>query len=81
MESRKLFLPMRNREYCLTDSEQKHLARTFVLDVSCVRNAMIDLRSQIESGEVGLGRTPSAVKRQIQDKLNAERQRGSGRLS
>lgn len=73
MKSSKLYLPMRNREYCVTDSEQRDLARMFGMGVDRVRNAIADLRRQIQSGEVGLGWTANSVKRQIQAKLNTER--------
>lgn len=73
MATRRLYLPMRNREYCVTESEQKDLARMFGMGLDRVRNAMLDLRHQIESGEVELGRTANTVKRQIQAKLNTER--------
>jgi len=42
-ESKKLFIPMIGREYCVTDSEQKFLACRFGVDIQRVRSAIASI--------------------------------------
>jgi len=70
METRKLYVPMKDRGYCVTDSEQKYLACRYGMDVDYVRKAIQEIGASIEaSGTVP--RTANDVKRRIDAHLKA----------
>jgi hypothetical protein len=68
MPVERLYLPMLNREadYCVTNREQKDLARKFGSDVQTVRNVLFELQSTMHPQK-----TANKTKALINAKLEA----------
>lgn len=68
MPVERIFLPMLNREsgYCVTNREQKDLARKFGIDVQTVRASLFELQTNMQPQK-----TANKTKSAIDSKLTA----------
>jgi hypothetical protein len=62
LQSRKMFVPMIGRDYCVTDSEQKDIARKHGLSID-------DVRSILPSVDASQLKTAGRVKRAIDEAM------------
>jgi len=62
MNSPKIYLPMVNKEYAVTESEQKNLACRYDLSIDEVRVLLLDLRGKILAGLQSQAKTANKTK-------------------
>lgn len=74
----RIYLPMANRPegYCVTNIEQRDLARRHGMDEDRVREHLHRLQGELASGALHPQKTATKTKRLIQDALNAVMQTG-----
>ena len=65
MESPKIFLPMTAREYAVTLTEQRDLARRYGVSEQAVRAALFDLQALLLDGSEEILKTATKVKKLI----------------